>query len=39
MGVVSAGRHHNIYGKAVLYSVAAALFIISPTPRRRVILK
>lgn len=31
MGLVSAGRHHNIYGKAVLYSVAAALFITSPT--------
>jgi hypothetical protein len=31
MGLVSAGRCHNTYGKAVLYSVAAVLFIISPT--------
>ena len=31
MGWVSAVRHYNIYGQLVLYSVAAALFIISPT--------
>lgn len=31
MGRVSAVRRYNIYGQAVLYSVAAALFTISPT--------
>lgn len=31
MGGVSAIRRYNIYGQAVLYSVAAALFTISPT--------
>ena len=31
MGLVSAGRHHNIYAKAVLYSVVAALFNLAST--------
>ena len=35
MGLVSAVRHYNIYGQVVLYSVAAALFTVSPTAAAR----